>query len=125
HQGGDARVVEDTKRLPTALTREMCRAPRAGYVARMYTDAIGNAARVLGAGRIRKEDAIDPAVGLVMQVRLGDYVHAGDPLCEMHLGARSNADAARLALSGAIVLSDEPPAQDKLIYGVISGKDAP
>ncbi|MEG2134834.1 MAG: thymidine phosphorylase [Clostridia bacterium] len=125
HQGGDARVVEDTRRLPTALTREMCRAPRAGYVARMYTDAIGNAARVLGAGRIRKEDAIDPAVGLVMQVRLGDYVHAGDPLCEMHLGARSNADAARLALSGAIVLSDEPPAQDKLIYGVISGKDAP
>ncbi|MEF9973702.1 MAG: thymidine phosphorylase [Clostridia bacterium] len=125
HQGGDARVVEDTRRLPTALTREMCRAPRAGYVARMYTDAIGNAARVLGAGRIRKEDAIDPAVGLVMQVRLGDYVHAGDPLCEMHLGARSNADAARLALSGAIVLSDEPPAQDKLIYGVISGKDVP
>ncbi|MEG2859801.1 MAG: thymidine phosphorylase, partial [Clostridia bacterium] len=114
HQGGDARVVEDTRRLPTALTREMCRAPRAGYVARMYTDAIGNAARVLGAGRIRKEDAIDPAVGLVMQVRLGDYVHAGDPLCEMHLGARSNADAARLALSGAIVLSDEPSAQGKL-----------
>ncbi|MEF9895148.1 MAG: thymidine phosphorylase [Clostridia bacterium] len=125
HQGGDARVVEDTRRLPTALTREMCRAPRAGYVARMYTDAIGNAARVLGAGRIRKEDAIDPAVGLVMQVRLGDYVHAGDPLCEMHLGARSNADAARLALSGAIVLSDEPSAQGKLINGVISGKDAP
>ena len=79
-QGGDAGVCDDVTRLPQAKYLVPVPAPHDGYVADMDTTAIGYCAQDLGAGRKQKTDAIDPAVGLVMDVRIGDFVKRGDAL---------------------------------------------
>ena len=65
-------------------------APRAGVVAECHALGIGNAAMRLGAGRARKEDAVDHAVGVVVHAKAGDRVAAGQPLATVH--ARSDPD---------------------------------
>lgn len=90
-QGGDPRVAEDDRLLPQAAHETVVRAPHAGRVAAMDTEAVGMAAVVLGAGRLTLETVIDPAVGFHMEVALGDQVAAGDALVRIHYN-----DAARL-----------------------------
>ena len=89
-QGGDPRVCEDTGLLPKAGRKIAMPAPDDGYISSIRTCEVGNAARLLGAGRLRKEDAIDPAVGIVMQRRVGEYVRRGDALLTIHANAHSD-----------------------------------
>jgi thymidine phosphorylase len=63
-QGGDPRVTEDPSLLPVAEVQHELRAHRGGWLARVDTEAVGNASGAFGAGRQHKEDAIDPAVGV-------------------------------------------------------------
>ncbi len=119
NQGGDGRVVYDTSLLPKAEAKVEVRAEKSGYVSRIVTDSIGYAAKALGAGRTRKEDPIDPAVGLVMNVRLGDFAEKGQSLATLHVnGGRGEAEATRKVLS-AIEISAEKPELSKLIYGEV------
>jgi thymidine phosphorylase len=83
-QGGDARQIEDTGRLPTAPVREVVAASRTGFIAAIQAERIGIASVSLGAGRRHKGDPIDHAVGLVLLAKVGDYVKAGAPLIEVH-----------------------------------------
>ena len=119
-QGGDGRVCEDVDYLPHAAYKLDVPAPQAGYVARMDTTAIGYCAQGLGAGRMKKTDVIDPAVGLVMRVRLGDRVEAGDPLATLYLNRRELADDAAQKLTQAITISQEKPELPPLIYATVS-----
>ena len=121
-QGGDRRVIEDTALLPKAGRVEGFTSPESGYIHHMDTAAIGSAARLLGAGRIRKEDVIDPAVGLVMKVRLGDYVQKGQPIVDLHIGEKSNVNACRAALTGAFRFSLQAPVPRPLIYEVVPAR---
>ena len=115
NQGGDGRVAYDTSLLPKAEEKIEVAAERDGYVSRIVTDDIGYAAKALGAGRTRKEDPIDPAVGLVMNVRLGDYVKKGQSLVTLHVnGGRGLAEAKQKVLS-AIELAAEKPVLPTLI----------
>ena len=118
-QGGDRRVVEDTSLLPKAPMRVELRADRAGYVTAMHTSDIGNAAKLLGAGRERKTDVLDLSVGIVMNARLGDRVKRGDLLATMHVGEGSDRIAAYNLLRQAIVLGDEKPEIKPLIQAVV------
>ena len=116
NQGGDSRVAYDTSLLPKAERKIEVAAERDGYVSRIITDDIGYAAKALGAGRTRKEDPIDPAVGLVMNVRLGDYVKKGQSLVTLHVnGGRGLTEAKQKVLS-AIELAAEKPVLPTLIY---------
>ena len=100
-QGGDPRVVEDVSLLPRAKDRIEVPAPRSGYVRAIRNSDIGEAAKLLGAGRERKEDAIEPAVGIVMRKSIGDYVEAGEPVCTLHANPASDVDGARARISAA------------------------
>lgn len=91
-QGGDRRAVDDPSRLPHAPVMRTAPAPDGGYIAEIEPLAIGRAAMRLGAGRERKGDAIDPAVGIVLRAAVGDHVEEGAPLFDIH--ARSDAQAA-------------------------------
>ena len=116
NQGGDGRVACDTSLLPKAEEKIDVAAEQDGYVSRIVTDDIGYAAKALGAGRTRKEDPIDPAVGLVMNVRLGDYVKKGQSLVTLHVnGGRGLTEAKQKVLS-AIELAAEKPVLPTLIY---------
>jgi pyrimidine-nucleoside phosphorylase len=83
-QSGDPRVIDDPDRLPAAPGRHLVRAERSGQVQGWDAEAVGRATVVLGAGRSRVDDEIDPGVGAVVLVRPGDEVKAGDPLLELH-----------------------------------------
>ena len=101
-QGGDPRVCEaPAVGLPQPRRKVPIVAPRAGNVAAMVADEIGMAALVLGAGRGKQDDRIDPAVGLVLAVRPGDRVAAG----ELIATAWCDDDDARLAACRARVLA--------------------
>ena len=119
-QGGDGRVCEDTAYLPQAAHTVDVPALTSGYVARMDTTALGYAAQGLGAGRVKKTDEIDPAVGFVMQVRLGDYVKAGEPLATLYVNKLELADAAAAKLQAAIALEEARPELPPLIYAAVS-----
>ena len=119
-QGGDARVCDDVSLLPQARHIIDVPAQRDGYVARMDTTAIGYCAQDLGAGRKKKTDAIDPAVGLVMRVRLGDAVRAGEPLATLYINKPELAQEAAEKLRRAIVVEEEKPELPPLIYAAVA-----
>ena len=119
-QGGDARVADDVGRLPQAKYVTAVPAQRDGYVAAMDTTAIGYVAQGLGAGRVQKSDVIDPAVGLVMDVRIGDFVRAGEPICHIHASdAARGADAGK-RMQEIVRLSNAVPAKPPLIYATVT-----
>ena len=118
-QGGDRRVVEDTGLLPKAPKRIDLLAERSGYVTGMCTSDIGNAAKLLGAGRERKTDALDLSVGIVMRKRLGDPVKKNDVLATMHVGEKSDRIGAYNLLRRSIRIGDTPPAKQPLIHAVV------
>lgn len=118
-QGGDRRAVEDLSRLPRAPVVRTVAAPESGYIADIEPLAIGRAAMRLGAGRERKGDTIDPAVGIVLRATVGERVERGAPLFDIH--AQDAAHAAEVqpdALAG-YAFSDEPVVVAPLIKATI------
>ena len=118
-QGGDPRVCEEIAYLPHAAYKIAVPAKKAGYVAKMDTTEIGYTAQDLGAGRRTKADVIDPAVGLIMEVRLGDHVKEGDALATLYLNKPELADAAIARMQRAITITEEKPELPPLIYAAV------
>ncbi len=118
-QGGDPRVAYDTSLLPKAKYKIDVTADRDGYVTGMTTRDIGNAARLLGAGRERKTDVLDLSVGLVMKVRMGDKVKKGDVLCTLHAGDGSDRIGAHNLMRKSIAIGDDRPEPQPLIRAVV------
>jgi pyrimidine-nucleoside phosphorylase len=114
-QGGDARALSDYTRLPTARRLVEVTASRAGFVTAIQTDEVGRAAMLLGAGRQKVDDKVDPAVGLVLHKRVGDAVRAGDSLATLHVNDEAPLEAARRRLSEAFAFGDAPPAPRPLV----------
>ncbi len=118
-QGGDPRVVEDTSLLPQAPILEAIPSPSSGFVTGIHAQQIGFAGTALGAGRKRKGDPIDPAVGIVMEHRVGDAVEAGQPLAIVHARDRQTFEEARELLLGAIAIGPDQPEPRKLIEEIV------
>ncbi|MDO4865609.1 MAG: thymidine phosphorylase [Clostridia bacterium] len=118
-QGGDRRVVEDTGLLPKAPKQIDLLAERDGFVTGMCTSDIGNAAKLLGAGRERKTDMLDLSVGIVMRKRLGDPVKKNDVLATLHVGEKSDRIGAYNLLRRSIRIGDTPPVKQPLIHAVV------
>jgi pyrimidine-nucleoside phosphorylase len=119
-QGGDTSVLDHPERLPQAPHVAPLPAAQAGYVAAIDAQALGLAVNALGGGRAHKDAAIDPAVGLLLHARVGDYVEAGAPLLDMH--AASTDDAARVAprLLAAYTLENAPTTPPPLVAEVVT-----
>jgi pyrimidine-nucleoside phosphorylase len=83
-QGGDASVVDEPDRLPTAKYRIEVPSKNAGFVATIAAENMGLAAMLLGAGRATKQSTIDLAVGIVLHKKIGDQVYTGDSLATIH-----------------------------------------
>jgi pyrimidine-nucleoside phosphorylase len=108
-QGGDARQIEDTGRLPAAPVREIVTASQTGFIAAIAAERIGMASVGLGAGRRHKGDPIDHAVGLVLLAKVGDHVKAGAPLIEVHARSIEQARGVVPELLAAFRWSEEAP----------------
>ena len=118
-QGGDPRVVEDYRLLPTAPGRAALTAPRAGYVTGMRAEALGTASNILGAGRSRVTDPVDHAVGIVTKVRVGDAVAAGDVLMELHHRDGRGLDHATTLCAAAVQIDDRPAPRREHVLGAV------
>ena len=117
--GGDPSYVDDPEKLVKVNRRIPIRAEASGYVAEMDAKLLGTAALLLGAGREKVEDSIDPAVGILMKKRYGDRIEAGDELAVFYVNDESDlAEAERLFRQG-ITIRDDRPEPLPLVYDVI------
>jgi pyrimidine-nucleoside phosphorylase len=119
NQGGDPAVVDDYTRLPQAPHRETVTATRAGYLARLDAESIGRASVMIGAGRDRVEDPVDPAVGITIHAKPGDTLGAGDPVLELHYRDRGRLEGALQLVTAAITIDDAPPPLRRAIVGEV------
>lgn len=118
-QGGNPAVLYDYSVFPTARQVVPIPSPVSGYITAIDTEKVGMAAVALGAGRERVDSIIDPAVGFVLEKKVGDKVEKGEPLAMMHIN-----DAARAAtiidrFQSACAFGDEAPTPRPLIIETI------
>ena len=118
-QGGDDHFVDDPAALPDAPFSRVVTADKDGFVTHMDTEAIGGAAVLLGAGRERREDAIDPAAGLLLGAKTGDRVTAGKPLVTLFASDETRLSDAAAAFRHAVTIADAPPAPTPLIHDIL------
>jgi pyrimidine-nucleoside phosphorylase len=118
-QGGDVRVVDDPNRLPRARHTARVDAPRAGYVTAIHGEQIGVASMTLGGGREKKEDSVDPGVGLVLEKKIGDAVKSGENLCTVHYNLDSRLVHAMRLLSESFEIGEQAPPAVPLVRKVI------
>ena len=119
-QGGDARVLDDTKRLPQARHTLQVSSAKAGYLASMQCEQIGTACVILGGGRERKEDSVDPAVGIVLNKKVGDRVAVGESLATIYYNAEAQAARARQLIEASCLVTDEAPSTRRpLVHRVL------
>jgi len=119
-QGGDPRVIDDAKRLPQARSTMQVASATSGCVGSMQCEQIGTACVILGGGRERKEDAVDPAVGIVLHKKVGDRVAAGEALATIYYNAEARAVRARQLLEASCQITDAAPAAKRpLIHRII------
>jgi pyrimidine-nucleoside phosphorylase len=118
-QGGDERVLDDYARLPHAASRRDALSPVSGYVTGMDCEKIGLASVWLGAGREKKEDAVDPAVGLIVHKKPGDAVRQGEPLATLHYNAAARVDEAANLVASGYRIGAQPPRALSLVRKII------
>lgn len=121
-QGGDVAQIEDLRKLPQAKLRYNVHARESGWLAVVRADRIAWATMTLGAGRRKKDDAINHAVGMEVHGKVGDAVEAGDLLMTVHADDESSLQAALDELGDAIHFSDSPVAPPPLFHGVVDGR---
>ena len=119
-QGGDVSTIDDPTRLPGTDHRVEVPSARAGYVAAIACEQVGTACVILGGGREKKEDSVDPAVGIVVHKKIGDKVSSGESLCTIHCHSDAQAARAKTLLEESFEIAAAPPAQlPALIHRVI------
>ena len=97
-QGGDVSYVDDISRFERAKYVEVVNAPRSGFISQVHARIVGEASVVLGAGRAKKSDLIDHAVGFIIHKKVGDQVVEGEPLFEIHANDEEKMAEARSAV---------------------------
>jgi len=115
-QGGDVAFVDHPDRLPKAARIEVVPAPRGGYLTQVDARLIGKASMTLGAGRARKEDPVDHAVGLVIHHKVGDRVEKGAPLFTIHANEPGKQAEARERVLAAHIIAENPVPPLPLFY---------
>jgi pyrimidine-nucleoside phosphorylase len=118
-QGGDLTPVDDPSRLPRAPLVRPVPAPRSGYLRGIHARIVGETAVLLGAGRAKKGEPIDHAVGVQIHHKVGDYVEKGSPLFTVHARTREQLEQARKQLLAAHTWSEEAVQPLPLFYQVI------
>jgi pyrimidine-nucleoside phosphorylase len=115
-QGGDTSYITDPNKLPKARLIETVASPQTGYLSQVHARVIGEASVNLGAGRAKKSDPIDHAVGFEILGKVGDHVEQGQPLFILHANDPQKLQQARSAVLSAHQFSPTPVPPLPLFY---------
>ena len=119
-QGGDPRAINDPAKLPQARHTTNVASAKSGYVASLQCEQMGTACVILGGGREKKEDSIDPSVGIMLHKKVGDEVSEGEPLATIYYNSESRAASARRLIQESYRIADSAPQNRRpLIHRVI------
>jgi len=118
-QGGNPQALDKFELLPNATGMREITSPRGGYVAAIDAEDIGIASNMIGAGRDRKEDQIDPAVGIILEVKAGEKVDAGSVLCRIYYTREDRVEEAADMVEDAFRISGQKPDERELILEVV------
>lgn len=122
-QGGNAQVLDRFELLPNATDVQEVSCPRTGYISSIDAELIGRASTMIGAGRDKKEDSVDPAVGIILEAKIGQRMEAGSVLCRIYI--TQNTDPERLEQAAELIedafrISQQPPEQRNVILETVS-----
>jgi pyrimidine-nucleoside phosphorylase/thymidine phosphorylase len=123
-QGGNPGVVDDPGLLPRAQHQIDIVSPTTGTVTAMMVEQIGTAGVLLGGGRERKEDSVDPAVGIMVHKKLGDKVSAGESLCTVHYNSSERLERARPLILQSYGIETAAPLNIRPLIGRVIGGEA-
>jgi pyrimidine-nucleoside phosphorylase len=118
-QGGNPQALDKFELLPNATGMREVASPRGGYVSSIDAQDIGSASNMIGAGRDKKEDAIDPAVGIILEVKAGEKVDAGSVLCRLYYTKEDRVEEAAEMVEDAFRISAQKPEERELILEVV------
>jgi pyrimidine-nucleoside phosphorylase len=119
-QGGDPRTIDHPEKLPKARSTMSITCAKSGYLTALQCEQVGTACVILGGGRERKEDSVDPAVGIVLHKKVGDSASEGEPLATIHYNAEAPALRARQLLEESYQIDEaRPQSKRPLIHRVI------
>lgn len=118
-QGGDSEYIRSPEKLPSAKFQQVIPAEESGYISGVHARMVGEAAMHLGAGRLKKDDPIDHAVGVEVHCKVGDKVQAGDRLFTIHANQEGLLAETQQALLAAVSWSADPVEPLPLFYGVV------
>jgi pyrimidine-nucleoside phosphorylase len=120
-QGGDARVVDEPQRLPAARSSVEVISDNDGYISGTHCEHFGTALAMLGGGREKKEDAIDPGVGIEFHKRIGDAVKKGESLATIHYNADAKIGEAKTMVAASYFVGPEAPREKRPLIRRIIG----
>ena len=118
-QGGDVAWLESVEYGDGASVTVPVLSPADGFITAMDTEAIGEAAVILGAGREKKEDIIDFSAGFLVLKKTGDIVRKGETLATLYTNDVAASGPAAERYLGALTFGPEPPAKTDLIFDII------
>ena len=118
-QGGDVSFIKNPEKYPKSKIIERIFASRDGYLSSINNFEIGMAALELGAGRLTKEDIIDPKAGIIFKLKIGDFVKKGTEIAEMHSSSQVKIEKAKEKIYNCIKFSSNPVKKQKLIKKII------
>src|SRR5215510_8486519 len=118
-QGGNPQALDKFELLPNATGMREITSPRGGYVAAIDAEDIGIASNMIGAGRDRKEDSIDPAVGIILEVKTGEKVDVGSVLCRLYYTREDRVEEAAEMVEDAFRISGQKPDERNVILEVV------
>jgi pyrimidine-nucleoside phosphorylase len=122
-QGGNAAVMENPGLLPQAKHKAEVRSPATGFVTSIMCEQIGTAGVLLGGGRARKEDSVDPAVGIMVHKKVGDRVSAGEALCTVYYNSDERLAVAAPLIEKSYTIASAAPLQARpLVHRIIGDK---
>ena len=121
-QGGDERVIEEPQRLPKARSHVDVVSESNGYITGTNCEHFGTALAMLGGGREKKEDAIDPGVALEFHKRIGDPVKIGETLATIHYNAEAKLAEAKSMIAASYLIALEPPREKPRLIRRIIGE---
>ena len=122
-QGGDGTVIDHPDTLPLAPYSLTVNAPKSGFIVKTDTEAVGRVCTLLGAGRAKKEDAIDMGAGLLLHKKTGDAVSQGDVLAVLYSSDTQRLCAAQDAFLNAVTIGEQEPARNDLILATVTSND--